>query len=91
MYLEVLVGGGLVAGTAFAWLCWRALSLLVGVLRRGESATVAAAVASAGAAIALHGAVDSFLSFTATYVLFAITLGLASASDAMTMRHANRV
>jgi O-antigen ligase len=97
MYLEVLVGGGLVAGAAFAWLCWRALILFVGALRRalhghdGPSATVAAAIASAGAAIALHGIVDSFFSFTATYVLFAITLGLASASDAMTMRHANRV
>jgi hypothetical protein len=94
MYLEVLVGGGLVAGAAFGWLCWRALSLFAGALRRaadGQTATVAAAVASAGAAIALHGIVDSFFSFTATYVLFAITLGLASASDAMTMRHANRV
>ena len=24
MYLEALIGGGLVAGAAFAWLCWRA-------------------------------------------------------------------
>jgi hypothetical protein len=94
MYLEVLAGGGLLAGAAFAWLCWRALNLFLGSLRRGadrQTATVAAAVASAGAAIALHGVVDSFFSFTATYVLFAITLGLASASDAMTMRHADRV
>ena len=37
-------------------------------------ATLSAGVLAAGVAIALHGLVDSFLGFTATYVLIAITL-----------------
>jgi hypothetical protein len=36
-------------------------------------------VAAAGLAIALHGLVDSFISFAPTYVLFSLTLGLAAA------------
>jgi hypothetical protein len=48
-------------------------------------------VAAAGAAIAVHGFVDSFFSFTATYVLFAVTLGLAVACDGLAAAHANRV
>jgi hypothetical protein len=39
----------------------------------------AAGVAAAGLAIALHGLVDSFISFTPTYVLISIVLGLAVA------------
>ena len=37
------------------------------------------AIAAACLAIALHGLVDSFLSFAPTFVLFSITLGLAVA------------
>jgi hypothetical protein len=32
-------------------------------------------------AIALHGVVDSFLSFAPTYILFALVLGCASAAS----------
>ena len=46
-------------------------------------ATLSAGVLAAGVAIALHGLVDSFLSFTATYVLIAITLGLVSACETL--------
>jgi hypothetical protein len=96
MYLEVLVGGGLLAGAAFAWLCWSALKTFSGALRRARRAardlgTATAGIAAAGAAIALHGFVDSFFSFTATYVLFAVTLGLAVACDGLAAAHANRV
>jgi hypothetical protein len=42
-------------------------------------------------AIGLHGLVDSFLSFTATYILIAVTLGLTSASLALTGTHAHRI
>jgi hypothetical protein len=96
MYLEVLVGGGLVTGVAFAWLCWRATKLFAGLLVRAERGavdlgTAVAAVAAAGVAIALHGLFDSFLSFTATYILFAVTLGLAAACDSLTTDHAHRV
>ena len=94
MYLEALVGGGLVAGTAFAWLCWRATNVFAGALLHAterDLSTATAGVAAAGAAIALHGLADSFFSFTATYVLFAVTLGLAVACDGLTTAHANRV
>jgi hypothetical protein len=80
MYLEMVVGGGLVGGLAFAWLCVRALLEFLRCARvRGSAATAAAGVVAAGAAIALHGFVDSFLSFTCTYILISITLGLAVA------------
>ena len=83
MYLEILAGGGLLAGTAFAWLFWRSLACLARALRRSCGPlmpALAAGAAAALAAIAVHGLVDSFLSFTATYVLFAIALGFAVCS-----------
>jgi O-antigen ligase len=85
MYLEMLVGGGLVGGAAFAWLCAAAAVASVRAVRRAgpQTAAAVAGVAAAVAAIALHGIVDSFLSFTGTYVLISITLGLAVASAAM--------
>jgi O-antigen ligase len=84
MYLEMLVGGGILGGLAFAWLCASACTAFVRALRAAGSQAAAAAsgVAAAGAAIALHGMVDSFLGFTATYVLISITLGLAASSAA---------
>jgi hypothetical protein len=78
MYLEVLAGGGLLAGLAFAWLVWRVgRSVLDGLRRavRSHEAMAATGIAAACAAIAL---LDSFLSFTPTYVLIAVTVALAS-------------
>ena len=82
MYLEMLVGGGIIGGVAFAWLCASALMVFARAVReaRPEMTMAVAGVTAGGAAIALHGIVDSFLSFTGTYVLIAITLGLAAAS-----------
>jgi len=94
MYLEMVVGGGLVGGAAFAWLCWAAARQLARAVRRGPGApldSAAAALAAATVAIGLHGLVDSFLSFTATYILIAVTLGLTSASLALTGTHAHRI
>jgi len=82
MYVEMLVGGGLLAGLAFAWLCWRGAGLFAAAVRDGMEPAVAlaaAGLAAAGAAVALHGLVDSFVGFTGTYVLFAVTLGLGVA------------
>lgn len=94
MYIEMLVGGGLMAGLAFAWLCRAAGSQLLTAVRsigdaRMEAA--ASAVAAASVAIALHGLVDSFLSFTAIYILIAVTLGLTTALGAIHRSHAHRV
>jgi O-antigen ligase len=83
MYFEILVGAGVVGGAAFAWLCWaiaRQLAAAVRVSRGTTQEPAIAALAAATLAIGLHGLVDSFLSFTATYVLFAIILGLTSAT-----------
>ncbi len=70
MYLEVLTGTGLVGAAAFAWLLWR--------IGRSADAANLGALCALGA-IAVHGFVDSFLSFAPTYVLFGMTLGLACA------------
>ena len=77
-YLEVLAGTGVVGLAVVAWLMvvvarttwtrWRALPA-------GNLPLFAVAVA-ATAAIAAHGVVDSFLTFTPTYVVFAIALGV---------------
>ena len=77
MYLEVLAGSGLAGGLAFAWLLWRAAGVLLPSLR--APAATAMGVGAALLAVALHGFVDSFLSFGPTYVLFALTLGFAVA------------
>jgi hypothetical protein len=81
MYLEMLVGGGIVGGIAFAWLCVRVARACVRAPQRAGAgmAAAGAGVAAAGAAIALHGLVDSFVGFTGTYVLICIALGLAAA------------
>jgi hypothetical protein len=80
MYLEILVGGGFVAGVALLWLLresWRTFRSI------GASPNPAAiALVAAGAAIALHGLVDSFVSFAPTYILFALILGCAAAAPA---------
>ena len=70
MYLEVLTGTGVLGAAAFAWLLWR-VGRSVDVANLGALCAVVA--------IAVHGLVDSFLSFAPTYVLFAVTLGLACA------------
>jgi hypothetical protein len=81
MYLEILAGGGAIAFAAFAWLLWRAAVCTVRLVRTpaGDSAALALGLAAATLAIGLHAAVDSFLSFAPTYVLFALTLGCAVA------------
>ena len=78
MYLEILAGGGIAAAGAFAWFVWRAAGSFMRIGGRGP---VPSGVAAAGAAIAVHGLVDSFLSFAPIYIVFAMTLGFAAAID----------
>ncbi len=94
MYIEVLVGGGIVAALVFFNLAGRAAGVCVDALRRsGTRGTVAMGVVAACLAIAVHGCVDSFLSFAPTYILFSLTVGLAAASarGVETGAHAHRV
>jgi hypothetical protein len=90
MYLEVIAGTGILGGVAFLWLVWRALGRVVALCRHGDGA-LGAGIAAAGLAIGAHGTVDAFLGFTATYILIAITLGLAVTSSTMGEAHAHRV
>jgi hypothetical protein len=78
MYLEILVGGGLVGAAAFAWLL-REGGRAIRIASRSADPRLTG-IAAALVAIAVHGLVDSFLSFAPTYILFAITLGLATAA-----------
>ena len=90
MYLEMLVGTGLVGGLAMLWFGARVCGAFAAAgLRAGES--WGAGVAAAGLAIAVHGAVDSFLSFTPTYLLMAVTIGLAAACPTLGESRAHRV
>jgi hypothetical protein len=92
MYLEMLAGGGLLAASAFGWLVWRTAGCLAALARCTDShGAIAYGLAAALLAIALHGAVDSFLSFAPTYVLFSLTLGSAVAGARGMEGHAHRV
>ena len=77
MYLEVLAGAGISGALAFAWLLWS----VARVTRPTVADPASLAIAAAALAIAVHGAVDSFLSFAPTYVLFAMTVGFAHANS----------
>jgi len=90
MYLEILAGTGLIGGLAFLWLGSRALAGIFALGVHGDAAS-GAGVAAAALAIAAHGVVDAFLSFTATYILIAVTLGLSVAPGATTGPHAHRL
>jgi hypothetical protein len=79
MYLEVLTGAGALGFAALLWFVGATGSVL---WARARTASPQARPATA-AALALwvvivgHGVVDSFLSFTSTYVSFAIAGGWA--------------
>jgi O-antigen ligase len=77
-YIEVLVGMGAVGVIALAWLVFAAARAGARVLTSVSDARlpIAAAAFAACAAIGLHALVDSFLTFTPTYTVFAIAAGL---------------
>jgi O-antigen ligase len=76
-YIEVLVGLGVIGAAAMAWLIVAAARSMTRILVHA-SAAPAIAVASMAAclAIAAHALVDSFLTFTPTYAVFALAAGL---------------
>jgi O-antigen ligase len=95
MYLEVLTGAGSVGLLALVWLfasagltLWRRLGLAPDAHH-----VAAASVFAAWLVVAGHGLVDSFLSFTTTYVTFALAAGVAFGPglDASEVPHADRV
>jgi hypothetical protein len=96
MYLELVVGTGLLGAIALVWLLWRlggCITAAVRVAVESPSRGAAIGVAAAAVAVLIHGLVDSFMSFTPTYVLIALTLGLVVAitNEAEVQSHAHRV
>jgi O-antigen ligase len=86
MYFEWLTGAGLVGLLVFGWMLWRA-DTIARITRRSlttSAASLYAGVAAAGVAVLVHGLVDSFLTFTPTYVAIALTLGLVAAPSTWT-------
>jgi hypothetical protein len=82
MYLELIVGSGLVGAAALAWLLWRLGGCMTAAVRAVVESPARGAglgVVAAAGAVLIHGLVDSFLSFTPTYILIALTLGLVVA------------
>jgi acyl dehydratase len=77
LYLELLVSGGLVAGVVLVWFFWRVAMVSWRAVVPRAVHPAAPGVVAAVAAVAVHGVFDAFLAFTATYILTAITLGLA--------------
>ncbi|MEW6321775.1 MAG: O-antigen ligase family protein [Acidobacteriota bacterium] len=94
-YLEMATGAGIVGVVAAAWFAV-ALARAVWRLVRGAPASavpLAAGLAAAWLSIAGHGLVDAFTSFTPTYVVFGLTLGLTLAPGLASAGedHADRV
>jgi hypothetical protein len=79
MYLETLTGAGVLGLLALIWLFAASGRALVLRCRTVPPSRVVAAAAmlSAWLMVAGHGLVDSFLSFTTTYLTFAMAAGLA--------------
>ena len=77
-YIEMLVGLGIFGVAALAWLMFAAIRSAMRAVRDATDSQlpVTAAAFAACAAIAVHALVDSFLTFTATYVVFAIAAAL---------------
>ena len=85
-YLEVLVGMGVIGLAALTWLVFAGARATLALISSAtaDSVPFVAATTAACLAIAAHGVVDSFLTFTSTYVVFALAAGLH-------YRHAHRV
>lgn len=94
MYLEWLTSAGLVGLLVFCWLLWRAEYVIrhARVSLPARAASLYAGVAGAGVAVLAHGVLDSFLTFTPTYVAITLTLGLLAAPSTWTEApHAHRI
>jgi hypothetical protein len=85
-YLEILVGTGVAGFAALLWLLFAGARSTLALIAKSTSTSLPfiAATTAACLAIAAHGMVDSFLTFTSTYVVFATAAGLH-------YRHAHRI
>ena len=83
-YIEVLTGMGALGVAALGWLMYAATKAGWQSLAAASGARlpIAAAAAAACIAIGTHAVVDSFLTFTPTYTVFAVAAGLLFAPHA---------
>jgi hypothetical protein len=88
MYLEFLVGSGVVGAAAFAWLWGVALGAFRPLGRQAGEDPGPVAAAGGVAAILVHGLFDSFWSFTPTYLAIWLVLALAEGSRVGRLRSA---
>lgn len=81
LYLEFLVGGGLIGAAALLWLLWRATGMMREAARQIDDVHRCgfSGIAAALVAVLLHGLVDSFVTFTPTYLMIALIFGLSLA------------
>lgn len=86
MYFEMFVGAGVAGGLLFIWLLWRIVAPLRRAYSRsdGSHLVVTLGVAAAVATVLVHGLVDSFLTFTPTYVLIWAVFGVGTALSRQT-------
>ena len=94
LYLELLVTLGLLGLLAFGWLLVETGRALAGSLRSpvgGPAPLWALGVGGALLTFLVHGLLDYFLGFTATYLLFWMTLGLLVALARLTTSPAQSV
>jgi O-antigen ligase len=85
-YIEVLVGMGAIGVAAMVWLMFAAVRSGTRALFEVSDARlpIVAASFAACAAIAVHALVDSFLTFTPTYAVFAIAAGVLFSAHSST-------
>lgn len=86
MYLEFLVGSGLVGAAAFGWLLLAVLGAFLPLGRLATEDPGILAAAGGTTAILVHGLFDSFWSFTPTYLAIWLVLALAEGSRAGRLR-----
>jgi hypothetical protein len=84
MYTEWLAGGGAIGACLFGWMVVRTGRLMrtTRAWLPEPSGSLYMGVAAAGVALLVHGVLDSFLTFTPTYMATALLLGLAASPAA---------
>jgi hypothetical protein len=84
MYTEWLAGGGAIGASLFGWMVVRTGRLMrtTRAWLPEPSGSLYMGVAAAGVALLVHGVLDSFLTFTPTYMATALLLGLAASPAA---------
>lgn len=92
-YLELLVGGGLVGGGVLLWFLSRLGRLLLAVARNpGPDGALGLGLVAAIVAVLVHGMADAFFTFTPSYMMVAVSIGLLLAvATPPAEAHAHRV